>query len=73
MTDVTWEGRDQAARFSLAISARTSSVSMRCVCSSRSFERRLGHYAGREKSTTWSRTITDVAIDMTVERGAAGR
>jgi hypothetical protein len=36
-------------------------------------ERRLGHYAGREKSTTWSRTITDVAIDMTVERGAAGR
>jgi hypothetical protein len=36
-------------------------------------ERRLGHFAGREQSTTWSRTITDVAIDMTVERGAAGR
>ena len=73
MTDVTWEGLESGGAL-LPGDLRAHIVRVDALrLLEPILERRLGHYAGREKSTTWSRTITDVAIDMTVERGAAGR
>ena len=72
MTDVTWEGRIRRRASPWRSRAHVVRVdALRPL--EQILERRLGHHAGRENSTTWLLTITDVTIDMMVERGAAGR